>query len=482
MKKAIVIGIVSLLVLGCFVGFASTAQQTTQRNNTSAQKPFAITTGAEIEWSEVANANPEIVNPSKQQYTPHVPIRLNSDADFNSQFPGRVISGYEINGAGIGSCIYIGNCSQSFTVRNCYLHDASGRMVPYFLNTGLGLFASSNGIVSNNTCAANTYVGIGLYDSYSNTLANNTCKANICLGIGLINSNSNTLVYNNCSVNSVGGLGLQSSNGNTVTNNDYYKNTVFGIGLNTSIIHNRIHHNNFIQNNGGGKQAVDNSTSGTNFWNTSSTPYGYGNYWSDWTTPDTNGDGIVDSPYILGGAGAKDYYPLVDPVPNAGSVNQLTVEAPNEVNESANFDVTVKLPSGSPANGATVTFEGSSKTADANGKVTFTAPQVSADKDCTIKASLSGYTDGTKTIKVKKSGGGDGNGGGNGGGAQPPRDNTILYAGIIAVVIIVVVLVALYLLMKKKKKASETGTQPQLPPSPPPEQPHGEQPPMPPQQ
>jgi hypothetical protein len=72
---------------------------------------------------------------------------------------------------------------------------------------------------------------------------------------------------------------------------------------------NYIHHNNFINNNAGGVQAYDDT--GTNYWNTSSE----GNYWSDWTSPDNNNDGIVDYPYqIDGGAGVKDNYPLVGQV------------------------------------------------------------------------------------------------------------------------------------------------------------------------
>ena len=48
---------------------------------------------------------------------------------------------------------------------------------------------------------------------------------------------------------------------------------------------------------------------GTNYWGHK----GRGNYWSDWTTPDNNHDGIVDNPYALDGDGAQDNYPLVNP-------------------------------------------------------------------------------------------------------------------------------------------------------------------------
>lgn len=62
----------------------------------------------------------------------------------------------------------------------------------------------------------------------------------------------------------------------------------------------------FTGNNGGGIQAFDGGL--YNLWNSSS---GYGNWWSDWTTPDLVAPwGIVDLPYdIAGSAGAKDYCP-----------------------------------------------------------------------------------------------------------------------------------------------------------------------------
>ena len=76
---------------------------------------------------------------------------------------------------------------------------------------------------------------------------------------------------------------------------------------------NIVFNNTFIGNNGAGStynsshvQACDDGTN--NWWNSTD---GYGNYWSDWTSPDVDMNGIVDVPYVLdGGSGAKDYYPL----------------------------------------------------------------------------------------------------------------------------------------------------------------------------
>jgi len=73
-----------------------------------------------------------------------------------------------------------------------------------------------------------------------------------------------------------------------------------------------IWNNIFYHNNGTGDtydpllvQAYDDGTN--NWWNSTE---GYGNFWSDWTTPDNDFNGIVDIPYnISGSSGAKDYYP-----------------------------------------------------------------------------------------------------------------------------------------------------------------------------
>lgn len=95
-------------------------------------------------------------------------------------------------------------------------------------------------------------------------------------------------------------------------------NVGYGVFI-SSGSNNRIWNNTFVGNRGAGSayspahvQAYDD---GINWWNSSDTPHGYGNYWGDWQSPDNVPPyGIVDSPYNVGGsAGAKDFYPLTTP-------------------------------------------------------------------------------------------------------------------------------------------------------------------------
>jgi hypothetical protein len=73
-----------------------------------------------------------------------------------------------------------------------------------------------------------------------------------------------------------------------------------------------ISRNDFIDNNGGTEQAFSDSIC---MWYHAG---GYdnvtleGNHWSDWTSPDKDQDGIVDTPYMISGdSGSKDMYPIV---------------------------------------------------------------------------------------------------------------------------------------------------------------------------
>jgi len=87
------------------------------------------------------------------------------------------------------------------------------------------------------------------------------------------------------------------------------------MAINISGTDNVVHHNDFVENGRymGISQALDMGPAGGTTWY--DTTKNEGNYWSEWTEPDADEDGIVDNPYpIAGPAGSQDPYPLAEPV------------------------------------------------------------------------------------------------------------------------------------------------------------------------
>ena len=179
---------------------------------------------------------------------------------------------------------------------------------------GICLSSSSNNTLTNNTANLNYEVGICLYfSSNNNNLTNNNANSNTWGGIYLWSSSNNNNLTNNTASNNNDGIVLVSSSSNTLTNNTANSNNYYGIYLDSSS-NNTIYNNYFANTN----NAWDN---GTNTWNTTKTngtniiggPYLGGNYWSDYSGSDTNGDGLGEAPYNITGDSNKDYLPLVLP-------------------------------------------------------------------------------------------------------------------------------------------------------------------------
>lgn len=174
--------------------------------------------------------------------------------------------------------------------------------------------------VSGSTILYNEY-GIVIWGSQYNTVSNNTAIGND-YGIYFTQYSYNNTIFSNRVETNYYGMGIFLSNNNVIYNNDFINNTM----------------------------QVRASFFGTNTLNKEA-PIG-GNYWSNHTGPDENGDGFIDysyrayynSPYGY----AIDYLPLVSPYGGGADneaptlnnvvVDPRVVEIDNEVTLSATVD------------------------------------------------------------------------------------------------------------------------------------------------
>jgi parallel beta-helix repeat protein len=162
---------------------------------------------------------------------------------------------------------------------------------------------TNNSLIINNT-ATNNLGGIQLWGAHHNLATNNNAKNNTYDGFVLDASENNTLMNNSMTINGQSGFDVFNSYNNTFTYNNLTNNSFYGINLDIPSQNNQIFFNNFIGNNQGGIQALDNGSLNI-FTN---------NYWNDWIAPDIDGDRIVDSPYFLdGSANNADNSPLTLP-------------------------------------------------------------------------------------------------------------------------------------------------------------------------
>ena len=162
----------------------------------------------------------------------------------------------------------------------------------------------NNTILMNNFLDNKCCVCISIYNSYNNIISlNNIVQDGWGACIELINNSLDNIITDN--INSNGSIGIdiwQSCNNNTIKNNLIFNNE---IGIQLSSNNNLLYHNDLIKNNENAI-AIHNNTWDNDY------PSG-GNYWSDYTGEDIDGDGIGDTHYPIPGGDNQDRYPLMKP-------------------------------------------------------------------------------------------------------------------------------------------------------------------------
>lgn len=198
----------------------------------------------------------------------------------------------------------------------CYWVNQHDREVP--ADAGYVAIVNSTNIIVRDLTLTNNVHGVELIHTADTIVENITAFENN-LGIYLRVQALNNTITNNNLFNNTYGIGIiQNSSGNVIRNNDIVSN-LYGV-LTRDTNGSRIYHNNIINNTNQTKIRTS-----EDIWNNGAE----GNYWSDYTGEDLNGDGIGDT--LLPHQGV-DWYPLVEPCMHARKLIEELIEDIEQMN------------------------------------------------------------------------------------------------------------------------------------------------------
>ncbi|MFX0125345.1 MAG: nitrous oxide reductase family maturation protein NosD [Candidatus Hodarchaeota archaeon] len=305
-----------VIVLGILLTSVVIVSVTIESGNQVVKQKFSDKTIGTIKChrlSQSISQNFQLVLPNSFiQYIVHEPIYINDNWEFQKwngsgiELDPYVISGFNITST--SECIVIENTNVYFQITNCFLK-GGGAVFPG--GTGIVLNNVKNGIIKNNFIT-NHEVAVGLEGASNNVVTNNSLVKNF-KGVGGSYCTDNLISENTIHNSEEIGINLGNSNTNIIVNNTISYNLAHGVLYEGDSNGNVIAWNNFIENNPfEPKQADDHKG------NKSDNLFQY-NYWNDWTSPDTNEDGIVDIAYTFWNYN-QDQSPLTTPVPFAPGI------------------------------------------------------------------------------------------------------------------------------------------------------------------
>ena len=256
------------------------------------------------------------------------------------------IDGYAATNCGI----FISYGSSDNIVENNIIHQEGFNPSIFGYLSGISVLGSTGNFISNNTMTGwrggiQIFSSIVVGRSFNNMIKYNVIEKNMVgaeLGaflFGLVGKNTfykniirnniesgveldcaceflfykNTITGNEVGVDFWGDYSfLNTFIANNISNNEWY-----GVNIqdyNDGVFQNKFYYNNFIDNciKMPNRNVWDEKT---NVWYKSEGLFkGIGNYWSDYTGSDANGDGFGDTPYNVPGGDNKDRFPFMEPV------------------------------------------------------------------------------------------------------------------------------------------------------------------------
>ena len=195
--------------------------------------------GNSLDSGNAISGMPEEPSP---MLTSHAPIRIDSNADFDSThgvtngsgtiLDPYIIENWTIDGSGVGYGIYIGNTTSYFIIRNCTVQNANGvGSEPYYSDSNIALYNVTNGMVTNVTSTHAANNGIYLLGwSHNNIVYNNTVSSNL-YGIVLYMANETRVINNTVWNNGRDGLRMDSARDTFISDLLSTGNNRYGIYL-----------------------------------------------------------------------------------------------------------------------------------------------------------------------------------------------------------------------------------------------------------